>query len=182
MEKPFAFLWIYYRSETHEAFQYFNTNQSHGFKLKECVQSRNNTDKRGFDISGWSPASQGGPARWTLGRPGVAGGLLALEVRSARFAVPLAGQQRQQRKPRGRFSLRKARFAEARLVVLGWLPGTHTASIFRQFPARATWLWSIPGAAEARDAMRPDGSGPHSAVMGRAHRDRSGLETVSRWI
>lgn len=48
MEKPFAFLWIYYQSETQEPFQYFNTNQLYWFKLKECVQNRNITDKRGF--------------------------------------------------------------------------------------------------------------------------------------
>lgn len=94
--------------------------------------------------AGWSPASQDGVVG-KPGRRGVEGRLLSLEACRARVAFPLAGQQ--QKKPRGHFPLCDAFFAEARLVVLGWFPGTHTASIFRQFPARSKWLWSIPGTA-----------------------------------
>lgn len=151
MEKPFAFSWIYYQSETQEPFQYFNTNQSYWFKWKECVQSRNNIDKRGF----WYVLDSTQPDRmtfwWKWIRHGIKGRFFFLEIFKTQFAFHLAEQQQQQqKKPRGHFSLCKAFFTDACLVVLGWLQGTDTAFIFWKFSTRSKWLLLIPGMSEAR--------------------------------
>lgn len=147
MEKPFAFLWLYYQSANPEPFQWF-TNQSYWFQWKECVQSRNNTDKKEALTRTSRIARR---LTWYILmkwiRHGGEGFFFPFFFQYLKQNLLFSWQNNKNNNSIGNhaaiFHIAKKIPADACWVVLGWLQGTDTAFISASSPPRPNgFCWS----------------------------------------